>query len=192
MDTQKPKERARSPTEARDFFRTDFRINQDGVPKPLRIHKCLTADQGTVYSELIVPNCRSQSLPVLDDDTENNTHFYRQISPTKGLPGISTSLDEICDTTLYQLAGTPGNQNTTRHEPTYAEVPPEHFSNDIENTYEQIPDSRLEARALENSTHTNTYETLTDLKPKPIHSARAVKVSIYVIGKLKIYIFKMI
>ncbi|KAI7811870.1 uncharacterized protein LOC130552111 [Triplophysa rosa] len=175
VQMQKPKERARSPPEGRDFSLTEH--------KPLRIHKCLTADQGTVYSELIVPNCRSQSLPLLDDNTEDDTHFNRQNSPTKGLPGISTSLDKLCNTSLYQLAGTPGNQNTTRqrestvntHEPTYAEVPPKPVSNDIENTYEQIPDSRLEARALENSTHTNTYETLTDLKPKPIHSARAVK-----------------
>lgn len=177
VEMQNYKERARSPTEGRNFSLTE----------PLRIHKCFTADQGTVYSELIVPNCRSQSLPLLDDNTEDDLHFNRQNSPTKGLPSISTSLGKLCNTSLYQLAGTPGNQNTTRqkestvntHEPTYAEVPPKPVSNDIENTYEQIPDSRLEARALENSTHTNTYETLLDLKPKPINSARAVKVSAY-------------
>lgn len=185
VDTHKPKEKPRSPTEGRDFFRTDFRVNQGGEPKPPRIHKSLTADQGTVYSELIVPNCRSQSLPLLDDDTEDDTHFYRQISPTKGLPGFSNSLNKLCDTSLYQLAGTPGNQNMTRQrvsEPTYAEVPPECVSNDTDDTYEQIPDSRLDARALENSKHTNTYEMLTDLKPKPIHSARGAKVSVCVMA----------
>ncbi|XP_056596329.1 uncharacterized protein LOC130414452 [Triplophysa dalaica] len=173
VEMQNYKERARSPTEGRNFSLTE----------PLRIHKSITGDQGTVYSELIVPNCRSQSLPLLDDNTEDDSHFNRQNSPTKGLPSISTSLGKLCNTSLYQLAGTPGNQITTRqkestvntHEPTYTEVPPKPFSNDIENTYEQIPDSRLEARALENSTHTNTYETLMDIKPKPINSARAVK-----------------
>lgn len=78
--------------------------------------------------------------------------------------------------------------NVQENDDTYAEVPcepvPNHFL--VDDTYEQIPDSRPTARADEMS-HTNTYETLTDLKPKQILSARALKVSVNVMyGKLKV------
>ncbi|XP_055048700.2 uncharacterized protein [Misgurnus anguillicaudatus] len=184
VDLLKPKERARSPTEGGDISQTAFRVNQDGEPKGPRPQK----SQGTVYSELVVPNCRSQSLPLLDDDTVADKHFYGRNqsqlnnSSTNRLPGLSTSLDKLCNSSLYQLAGTSGNQMVGKRaskvntdDVTYAEVPAEHVPNHIDNTYEQIPESRHAATAADNRTHTNTYETLTDLRPKHNNSARAVK-----------------
>ncbi|XP_051741008.1 hematopoietic SH2 domain-containing protein homolog isoform X2 [Ctenopharyngodon idella] len=196
LDLQKPRERARTPTEGKDIS-----VTARGELRAPRQQKSPAENQGTIYSELIVPNCRSQSLPFLDDDCEDEGHLNRrsqlQLSShvqreqlnnpaTHLVPGLSNSLDILCNSSLYQLAGTPGNQNTAgmrisnvsmqESEVTYAEVPlepvPNHFL--VDNTYEQIPDSQPTARAQENS-HTNTYETLTDLKPKQIISARAIK-----------------
>ncbi|XP_067292678.1 SH2 domain-containing protein 7-like isoform X2 [Pseudorasbora parva] len=196
VDLQKPKERIRTPTEGKDISLTARR-----ELRAQRQLKSPAANQGTIYSELIVPNCRSQSLPVLDDDCEEEGHFNKrsqlQLSShgqreqlnnptTQMLPGLSNSLDILCSSSLYELAGTPGNQNMAgkriskvspqESDATYAEVPLEPVPNRflVDDTYEQIPDSQPTARAEENS-HTNTYETLTDLKPKQIMPARANK-----------------
>lgn len=197
IDLQKPKERARTPTEGKDISLTASR----GEPRAPRLQKGPAANQGTIYSELLVPNCRSQSLPFLDDDEEEG-HFNRRRQPQisshmqreqLSKPGFSNSLEILCNSSVYQLAGTHGNQNTRmskvnvqESDVTYAEVPLEPVRNHflVDDTYEQIPDSRPTARAEETS-HTNTYETLSDLKPKQILSARPVKVSVDVIyGKL--------
>ncbi|KAK2867352.1 hypothetical protein QQF64_023042 [Cirrhinus molitorella] len=189
IDLQKPKERARTPTEGKDISITASR----GEPRALRLQK--SSHQGIIYSEILVPNCRSQSLPFLDDDSEAEGHFNRRSQPQIAShmqreqlsnSGFSNSLDILCNSPVYQLAGTHGNQkmagrrisnvNVQESDATYAEVPrepiPDHFLDD--DTYEQIPDSRPTARAEETS-HTNTYETLTDLKPKQILSGRALK-----------------
>lgn len=166
-----------------------------------------------------MPNFRSQSLPFLDDDCEDEEgHFNRRSqlqhsshvqreelnNPTSNLlPGLSNSLDMLCNSSLYQLAGTPGNQNMAgmrmsnvsmqESDATYAEVPlepvPNHFL--VDNTYEQIPDTQPSARAEEKS-HTNTYETLTDLKPKQIISTRAIKVSVLGIKSVHVLIKTLI
>ncbi|KAL0154955.1 hypothetical protein M9458_049218, partial [Cirrhinus mrigala] len=189
IDLQKPKERARTPTEGKDISVTASR----GEPRAPRLQK--GSHQGTIYSEILVPNCRSQSLPFLDDDREAEEHFNRKSQPQFAShmqreqlsnPGFSNSLDVLCNSPVYQLAGTHGNQhmagrrmlsvNVQENDAMYAEVPhqpiPNHFLDD--DTYEQIPESRPTARA-EEMLHTNTYETLTDLKPKQILSARALK-----------------
>lgn len=204
IDLQKSKGRVRMPTEGKDISLTARReLRAQRLKQTIPV-----THQGTIYSELIVPNCRSQSLPFLDDDCEEEEkgHFNRsqpqmsshvQREPlnspnTNMLPGLSNSLDVLCNSSLYQLAGTPGNQNMAgmrmskvsaqESDAMYAEVPlepvPNHFLAD--DTYEQIPDSQPSARA-EDKSHTNTYETLTDLKPKQIISARAIKVSVGVI-----------
>ncbi|KAI2648272.1 SH2 domain-containing 7-like protein [Labeo rohita] len=189
IDLQKPRERVRTPTESKDISITASR----GEPRAPRLQK--GSHQGTIYSEILVPNCRSQSLPFLDDNSEAEGHFNRKSQPQHAShmqreqlsnPGFSNSLEVLCNSSVYQLAGTHGNQhmggrrmssiNVQENDDTYAEVPcepvPNHFL--VDDTYEQIPDSRPTARADEMS-HTNTYETLTDLKPKQILSARALK-----------------
>lgn len=203
IDLQKSKGRVRMPTEGKDISLTARR-----ELRAQRQQKTAATNQGIIYSELMVPNCRSQSLPFLDDDCEEEEgHFNRRSQPqisshvqreplnsssTNMLPGLSNSLDVLCNSSLYQLAGTPGNQNMAgmriskvsaqESDAMYAEVPlepvPNHFL--VDDTYEQIPDSQPTSRAEEKS-HTNTYETLTDLKPKQIISARAIKVSVGVI-----------
>lgn len=198
IDLQKPKERARTPTEGKDISLTASQMEPRAAS---RLQKGPAANQGTIYSELLVSNCRSQSLPFLDDDKEEG-HFNRRSQPQisshmqreqLSKPGFSNSLETLCNSSVYQLAGTHGNQNTRmskvnvqERDVTYAEVPfepvPNHFL--VDDTYEQIPDSRPTARAEETS-HTNTYETLSDLKPKQILSARPLKVSVEVTyGKL--------
>ncbi|XP_051979411.1 uncharacterized protein LOC127640734 [Xyrauchen texanus] len=195
----RPKERARTPTE--DISLTALRVNQGEHLKALRLQKNPDTNKRTIYSELILPNCRSQSLPFLDD-TEQDKHFYRKRQPhlsshlqrvklsnppISRLPGLSNSLDKLSNTSLYTLAGTPGNQsvvgqgmpmfNRQENDAMYAEVSLEAILNHfhVDNTYEQIPDACPIARAEENSALTNTYETLTDLKPKQIFSARGIK-----------------
>ncbi|XDV52773.1 hypothetical protein PO909_021439 [Leuciscus waleckii] len=197
IDLQKSRGRVRTPTEDKDISLT--------ARRELRAHrqqKIPATNQGTIYSELMVPNCRSQSLPFLVDGCEEeeedfnrrcqpqiSSHVQREplnSSTTNMVPGLSNSLDVLCNSSLYQLAGTPGNQNMAgmrmskvsaqESDAMYAEVPlepvPNHFL--VDDTYEQIPDSQPTSRAEEKS-HTNTYETLTDLKPKQIISSRAIK-----------------
>ncbi|KAF4095244.1 hematopoietic SH2 domain-containing protein homolog [Onychostoma macrolepis] len=188
IDLLKPKERARTPTEGKDISLPASR----GEPRAPHLQKSPAVNQGTIYSELLVTNCRSQSLPFLDDDREEEGHVNRRSQPQisshmqreqLSKPGFSNSLEMLCNSSVYQLAGTHGNQNTRmskvsvqESDATYAEVPLEPISNHflVDDTYEQIPDSRPSARAEETS-HTNTYETLTDLKPKQILSARPLK-----------------
>ncbi len=200
IDLQKLKERARTPTEGKDISLT---ASQSELRAATRLQKGPAANQGTIYSELLVSNSRSQSLPFLDDDKEEEGHFKRRSQPQisshvqreqLSKPGFSNSLETLCNSSVYQLAGTHGNQNTRmskvnaqENDVTYAEVPlepvPNHFL--VDDTYEQIPDSRPTARAEETS-HTNTYETLSDLKPKQILSARPLKVSVDVTWKIAI------
>ncbi|KTG40425.1 hypothetical protein cypCar_00011575 [Cyprinus carpio] len=184
IDLQKPKERARTPTEGKDISLTASR----GEPRALRLQKVSAAHQGTIYSELLVPNCRSQSLHFLDADSEEEGHFNRRSKPQMSSHMqreqlTNPGLEILCNSSVYQLAGTHGNRNTRtskvnvqERDVMYAEVPlepvPNHFL--VDDTYEQIPDSRPTARAEETS-HTNTYETLTDLKPKQILSAKPLK-----------------
>ncbi|XP_026058546.1 uncharacterized protein LOC113043405 [Carassius auratus] len=183
IDLQKPRGRTRTPTQGKDISLTAFR----GEPRAPRLQKVPAANQGTIYSELLVPNCRSQSLPFLEDDSEE-VHFNRRSQPQMSShmqreqlsnPG----LEILCNSSVYQLVGTQSKQNTRsskvnvqESDVIYAKVPLEHFQNHFlaDDMYEQIPDSRPTARAEETS-HTNTYETLTDLKSKQILSARPLK-----------------
>ncbi|XP_072529781.1 uncharacterized protein [Salminus brasiliensis] len=113
---------------------------------------------GTVYSELNLSDCRSRSLPLLDDNTQED-HSYKLNTPSPGLPQLSPnlhreharkppsqtlpshshSLDKLCDNSFYQLAGQPGNPRDTKQavsataqqnaDVTYAEVPLDPTSN---------------------------------------------------------------
>ncbi|XP_043083405.1 LOW QUALITY PROTEIN: hematopoietic SH2 domain-containing protein homolog [Puntigrus tetrazona] len=181
IDLQKPKERARTPTEGKDISLTASR----GEPRAPRLHKGPASHQGTIYSELLVHNCRSQSLPFLDDSSEEEGHFNKrsqpQISSLHAEGTARQSRHQQQPGSTVQFAGLSISRNTRQpkraeSDVTYAEVPLEPVSNHfpVDNTYEQIPDSRPAARAEETS-HTNTYETLTDLKPKQILPARPLK-----------------
>ncbi|XP_017341211.1 SH2 domain-containing protein 7 isoform X2 [Ictalurus punctatus] len=156
--------------------------------------------KGTIYSELSLLDCRSKSLPLLDDNTREE-HSYNintftvnppQLSPklqrdyakktsSHEVPSHSHSLDKLSDHSFYQLAGKSASQNDRKQQEksdaTYAEVPCEPRPNHllVENTYEQIPESRSTTNPKENSVQGNTYETLEDFKPKPSESAWGFK-----------------
>ncbi|KAI5627004.1 hematopoietic SH2 domain-containing protein-like isoform X1 [Silurus asotus] len=167
----------------------------DVTAKDMRAH-----GKGTVYSELSLSDCRSKSLPLLDDNTKednlyklnNSTMNPPQLSPkvqrenakktgSQEMPNHSHSLDMLRDYSLYQLAGQFANQNgkeqPEKNYVTYAEVPNEIRANDLllENTYEQIPESRSTTNPEDNFVQVNTYETLPDFKPKPNESAWGFK-----------------
>lgn len=157
-------------------------------------HNMPAPGKSTVYSELSLSDCRSKSLPLLDDNTREVRLYTPQQSPklqkenakkTSSHEGTSHShsLDKLSDHSFYQLAGKSANREDMKQEEksdgTYAEVPCEPRSNHllIENTYEQIPESRSTTNQNENSVHGNTYETLEDFKPKPSESTWGFKVS---------------
>ncbi|KAM4619351.1 SH2 domain-containing protein 7-like isoform 2-T2 [Polymixia lowei] len=153
---------------------------------------------GTVYSELSLLDRKSRSLPLLDDDSDEQQSYKLsafspappRLSPespreacchslpqeqtkTCSRPTSSHSLDYLCNSPIYYLAGRPGRQlNTdeTRSFPSdrdsmYADVPGEATRGRflLENTYEQIP-WRAES---------NTYESLEDLRTE--HASRGIK-----------------
>ncbi|XP_053342969.1 SH2 domain-containing protein 7 [Clarias gariepinus] len=151
--------------------------------------------KGTIYSELSLLDCRSKSLPLLEDkvkeDVPSKPNTFKgkpsQLSPklqresamktsSHEVPSHSHSLDKLLDNSFYQLAGMSANQNDIKQQEKsdamYAEVPCEprlkHFN--LENTYEQIPESRSTTNPMENSVQGNTYETLENFKPKPSES----------------------
>lgn len=155
-----------------------------------------------VYSELSLSDCRSKSLPLLDDNTMEKRSYKLnsftinppQLSPklqrenakktiSHEVPSQSHSLDKLSDRSFYQLAGKSANPKDMKQQENsdamYAEVPceprPHHLL--LENTYEQIPESSSTTNPKENSVQGNTYETLEDFKPKPSESAWGFKVS---------------
>lgn len=160
-----------------------------------------TPGKSTVYSELSLSDCRSKSLPLLDDNTSKERPYKLntftgnppQLSPklqrenakkisSHEMASHSYSLDKLSDQSFYQLAGKSALQDDMKQEDksdaTYAEVPCEPRSNHLllENTYEQIPESRTTTNPEENSVQGNTYETLEDFKPKPSESTWGFKV----------------
>ncbi|KAK3526777.1 hypothetical protein QTP70_033587 [Hemibagrus guttatus] len=156
--------------------------------------------KATIYSELSLSDCRSKSLPLLDDNTKEeclyklntSTENPPQQSPklqsenakkthSHEVPSHSYSLDKLSDHSFYQLAGKSAKQKDMQQQgksdATYAEVPCEPRPNHLllENTYEQIPESRSTTNPNENSVQGNTYETLEDFKPKPSESTWGFK-----------------
>lgn len=163
-------------------------------PPNVTAHNMPAPGKCTVYSELSLSDCRSKSLPLLDDNTREVRSNTPQLSPrlqrenakktsSHEGPSHSHSLDKLNDHSFYQLAGKSANQEDMRQEEKidamYAEVPCEPEPNHLllENTYEQIPESRSTKNQNENSVQGNTYETLEDFKPKPSESTWGFKVS---------------
>ncbi|XP_071391251.1 SH2 domain-containing protein 7-like [Centroberyx affinis] len=155
---------------------------------------------GTVYSELSILDSKSRSLPLLDNNSDEERSYRLsaasltppRLSPrpvrqaashgppaekkdTYSQPTSSHSLDYLCNSPIYALAGRPGNPLTAietrsfpseqNNESMYAEVPieatPVCFP--LGNTYEQIPGHGEAAKPKFDS---NTYESLEDLRPK--------------------------
>ncbi|TSM52290.1 SH2 domain-containing protein 7 [Bagarius yarrelli] len=164
-------------------------VTAQGIPAP--------SVKVTVYSELSLLDCRSKSLPLLDNNTRNE-RSYRNNTFTESPPPLtqrenakktsshevsshSQSLDKLSDHSFYQLAGKSAKQINMQQQRTsnsmYAEVPSEPRPNRLlfENTYEQIPESRSTTNLNENSVQGNTYETLEDFKPKPSESVWGFK-----------------
>ncbi|MCI4381797.1 hypothetical protein PGIGA_G00256190 [Pangasianodon gigas] len=156
--------------------------------------------KGTVYSELSLSDCRSKSLPLLDNNTREERSYTLntftvnppQLSPklqrenakktsSHEGPSHSHSLDKLSDHSFYQLAGKSANptdmKQQEKSDATYAEVPCEPGPNHLllENTYEQIPETMSTTNPKEISVQGNTYETLEDFKPKPSESAWGFK-----------------
>lgn len=187
------------PLESRDSDARAARARHRGA-MPVSCPPNVTAQnmpgpgKSTVYSELSLSDCRSKSLPLLDDNTREERSYAPQLSPklqrenakktcSHEAPSHSHSLDKLSDHSFYQLAGKSAQQGDMKQEEksdaTYAEVPCEPRSNHLllENTYEQIPESRSTTNPKENSVQGNTYETLEDFKPKPTESTWGFKVS---------------
>lgn len=162
-----------------------------------------TPGKATIYSELSLSECRSKSLPLLEDNTKDEPSYtentFKENPPqlftkpqrenakktsSHEVPNHSHSMDKLSDHSFYQLAGTSAQQidmqQRGKSDATYAEVPCEPRPNHLllENTYEQIPESRSTTNPNENSVHGNTYETLEDFKPKPSESTWGFKVII--------------
>lgn len=158
--------------------------------------------KGIVYSELSLLDCRSKSLPLLDDNAREERSYKLnsftgnppQLSPklqrvnakktiSHEVPSQSHSLDKLSDHSFYQLAGESANPKDINQQENsddmYAEVPselrPHHLL--LENTYEQIPESISTTNSKEDALQGNTYETLEDFKPKPSESTWGFKVS---------------
>lgn len=152
-----------------------------------------------IYSELSLSDCRSKSLPLLDNNTREERSYKlntftenpSQLSPkfqrenakkttSHEVPIHSHSLDKLSDNSFYQLAGLSAKQidmqQQGKSDAMYAEVPCEpkqsHFLS--ENPYEQISESK--STTVSDSVQGNTYETLEDFKPKPSESAWGFKV----------------
>ncbi|GAA6105055.1 SH2 domain-containing protein 7 isoform X1 [Tachysurus ichikawai] len=159
-----------------------------------------TPGKATIYSELSLSECRSKSLPLLEDNTKDEPSYtentFKENPPqlftkpqrenakktsSHEVPNHSHSMDKLSDHSFYQLAGTSAQQidmqQRGKSDATYAEVPCEPRPNHLllENTYEQIPESRSTTNPNENSVHGNTYETLEDFKPKPSESTWGFK-----------------
>ncbi|XP_066525997.1 SH2 domain-containing protein 2A-like [Hoplias malabaricus] len=133
--------------------------------------------QGTVYSELNLSDCRSRSLPLLDDDTKGE-HSYKLNTPSPSppqlfpnlqkenarkvlgqtLPGYSHSLDKLSDHSFYQLAGQPVNPRDTKQATT---IKPQQTC-DV--TYAEVPREPIPNRFL---TEENTYEQIPEPRQTP-------------------------
>lgn len=169
-------------------------------PQRGRAQRSPTPGPGTIYSELNLSDCRSRSLPLLDDNTKED-HSYKLSTPSPSPPQLSPklhakkpsnqahshSLDKLCNDSFYQLASQPGHPRDTKHamatqnsDVTYAEVPCEPIPNWFvteENTYEQIPEPRHTSNPKGSPGLRNPYETLETCKPKASESAWGSKVS---------------
>ncbi|XP_076863615.1 uncharacterized protein LOC143515306 [Brachyhypopomus gauderio] len=171
--------------------------------EPHRVRPQQSAIPGIVYSELALSECRSKSLPHLDDTTSGDCS-YKLSTPTpsppqrcsnllkghtKGAsvqPSYSHSLDKLCENSFYQLAGQPFNPKDTKKAKSkttgqdndmYAEVPCEPSASGflVENTYEQIPEPWPTHSCKGPSGHTNTYEMVENFKPKQTESLLGIK-----------------
>ncbi|KAJ8417277.1 hypothetical protein AAFF_G00285040 [Aldrovandia affinis] len=140
---------------------------------------------GIVYSELSLENCRSRSLPLLDDPEEHQS--YRLSTPFFTPPtlspntskratghtyslldqrvhsGCSNSLEEVCKNPLYQLASMPRGAHTGHRHPhgqlqshTDPSRPPISTPLWSESEYAEVPREPLPCRLLGD----NTYELI--------------------------------
>lgn len=152
----------------------------------------------SVYSELSLLDCKSRSLPLLDNSPDGE-HSYRLSAPPNTPPRLSPkptrqaksysrtaekthlcshSLDYLSENAVYHLAGRPHTISTVTRSVTsephgdsvYAEVPSEAVTGRLphDNTYELIPGHEDTA---------DTYEPLKDIRPKHQHSCWGLKVS---------------
>ncbi|KAI4872198.1 hypothetical protein NFI96_031038 [Prochilodus magdalenae] len=199
LEQPKPKDRE---TDTRTFWPSD-----EGAPRApglqrARAQRNPAPVSGTVYSELNLSDCRSRSLPLLDDNTKEDSSYklntpspsppqlspnlqrnHARRPPTQAPSCQSHSLDKLYDNSFYQLAGQPGRQTASvtteqNRNAMYAKVPCEPVPNRFhieENTYEPIPELRHTPNLKESSAHGNTYETLEDCKPKPSESSWGIK-----------------
>uniref|UniRef100_A0A3B3R3H1 SH2 domain containing 7 n=1 Tax=Paramormyrops kingsleyae TaxID=1676925 RepID=A0A3B3R3H1_9TELE len=150
-------------------------------PRAAEAH--LTSRQGMVPSELSLSDCRSKSLPILDDSAVQHATSCTppDLSPkpvkkaTSPLAqSSSNSMDKLSHGSLYQLAGaTQWTQAELREAPIkqeeenlYAQVPAEACHVMPDKLYEQIPDSGFMGGGCTPPSHNNTYETLEDIKQK--------------------------
>ncbi|XP_056137286.1 SH2 domain-containing protein 7-like isoform X2 [Lampris incognitus] len=212
---QLEKLRSRGITRAQHSGQEDL----PGVP-PGRAERCANPSQacreesvswdspaprsGIIYSQISSLDCKSRSLPLLDNSLDNqNSHRLSASSLTpprlspksprqpanhyalplvpRGMsssPAGSHSLDYLCNSPIYYLAGRPGNQVTANERRpltpeqdnvyTSAEVPSQ-FSQTrflLDNTYEQIPGHGLTREAPKSEPRNNMYESLAAPRPK--------------------------
>ncbi|XP_007228324.2 SH2 domain-containing protein 7 [Astyanax mexicanus] len=134
---------------------------------------------GTVYSELSLSDCRSRSLPLLDDNTQED-HSYRlntpspsppqlspnlqrqdaRKSPSQAPPSHSHSLDKLCDNnSFYQLAGKPSNLRDPK------QAVPVKTQQDTDVTYAEVPLDPMLNRFRKEE---NMYEQIPEPRHTPI------------------------
>ncbi|KAK1789876.1 hypothetical protein P4O66_015748 [Electrophorus voltai] len=210
LDQSRFRERVTPPLESRRSESSAPQVShggttQDSEPQSVRPRQSPIPGPRTVYSELALSECRSKSLPLLDNRTRGDRSYRLstpspsplQLSPnlqkghSKGtssqlMPTYSHSLDKLCENSFYQLAGKSGNPNHTMQAKStakrqdndmYAEVPCEPMPRRLlmENTYEQIPEPWHTPSHKGLSGHGNTYEIVENFKPKQSESLLGIK-----------------
>ncbi|XP_036431344.1 hematopoietic SH2 domain-containing protein homolog [Colossoma macropomum] len=154
LEQLKPKDRE---TEPRTPWVNDRGAPRTSGPQRVRAQRSPAPGPGTIYSELNLSDCRSRSLPLLDDNTKEDSSYklntpspsppqlspnlqkdHTRRPPVHATPCQSHSLDKLYDNSFYQLAGQPANPRDTKqavsmtkeqdHNVTYAEVPREHMA----------------------------------------------------------------
>ncbi|XP_036391461.1 SH2 domain-containing protein 7 [Megalops cyprinoides] len=158
--------------------------DNDGGPHPKGPKPSSPEVPGVVYSELSLENCRSKSLPLLDNCAEDN-HSYRLSSPPKLSPNTSkkatsqtyslldqqvnlrppassNSLDALCNNPLYHMATRPcdtyDDQVPCGIAPRKTEPTRAPTPMQDDRTYAEVPQDPLPCHFLDD----NTYELIPD------------------------------
>uniref|UniRef100_W5NCB4 SH2 domain containing 7 n=1 Tax=Lepisosteus oculatus TaxID=7918 RepID=W5NCB4_LEPOC len=199
LDQEKTREKAQLPSSNKGSPNRSNRNQTEGqAPEP----RC---SDTTVYSELTLVECRSKSLPLLDDgsDRGQDCHPYRahtppalQLQRSPKLPrksalysalGNSSSLDKLLKNPLYHAETCGGHNPTVTSHPmagppqstdnTYAQIPTEPTPNSLfpDNTYEQIPDRPHKGTSETLASVNNTYETIPDRAPRQSEATCGLK-----------------